>query len=105
VTSATTTGTGSTFIPAGAGEIQVNTSVTIKLNNTTNGASFVTPNNVYNWAITILHELGHAYWDLYGPGTSLIQSDNVATNTNAQNLQLSQANTALVQQDCPPPGN
>ena len=104
VTSATTTGNGSTSLPVGDGSVFVNTSVTITLNNTTSGASFVN-GYVYDWAVTILHELGHAYWDLYGPGTSLIGPDNVPTNTNAQNLQLSEANTALVEQNCPPPGH
>ena len=52
----------------------INTSVVIRVNNTSNSASFVN-GDVNDWATTILHELGHAYWDLYGAGTSKITPD------------------------------
>jgi hypothetical protein len=49
--------------------------------------------NTLSQAVTLLHELGHAYDDMYGPGSTLIQSDSTST---AQSM----ANTALVQQKC-----
>ena len=68
----------------------VNSGVQITVNNI--AGSFVT-GNPSNWTVTVLHELGHAYWDLYGPGTSAIQPD-------ANSVSVSQANTALVQKTC-----
>ena len=46
-------------------------------------------------AITLLHELGHVYSDLFGPGSTQIIDDG-------GNLSASQANTALVKSDCFP---
>lgn len=88
ITSATTTGSGSVMY----GYIPVNTSVTINLNNTSAGASFVS-GNVNDWAITILHELGHAFYDLYGSAASKITPDGDSTAK-------SEANTALVKEKC-----
>jgi RHS repeat-associated protein len=92
VTSATTTGVGSSSIAVPNGTMLVSAGVVITVNNTTPSASFVS-GNVNDWAATILHELGHAYWDLYGPGTSLIVPDSSSTAT-------SMANSALVRQRC-----
>ncbi|MGB7763196.1 MAG: RHS repeat-associated core domain-containing protein [Bryobacteraceae bacterium] len=93
ITNATTAGTGSVAISIGNGDTMlVNSGVTITLNNITNGASFVT-GNVMDWAQTILHELGHAYADLYGLGTSAIQPD-------LGNSAASVANNNLIQKNC-----
>ncbi len=95
VTSATTTGVGSTSIPIGDGAtMQVNTSVVIRVNNTSQSAAFVS-GNVNDWATTILHELGHAHWDLYGQGTSKIAPDGGDTAA-------SMTNTDLVKVNCKP---
>jgi hypothetical protein len=92
-TSATTTGVGSLYIPlAGGGTIEASANVSIVLNNISNNASFVM-GNTYDEAVTILHELGHAYWDLFGPGTSAIVPDHSSTPT-------SQTNTNLVTKNC-----
>jgi hypothetical protein len=88
VTSAQTTGVGSTQWNG----ITVFSSVSIVLNNQTSGASFVS-GTPYEQAITVLHELGHAYWDLYGGGTSLIMPDS-------GNTAASMMNTNLLQKDC-----
>jgi hypothetical protein len=88
VTSATTTGYGQ----VGYGAITLNTSVTIMLNNTSPGASFVS-GNVDDWAVTILHELGHAVYDLYGSYASKITPDGNDTK-------LSEANTNLIKEKC-----
>ena len=56
-------------------------------------------------AVTILHELGHAMNDIFGPGTSIIQTDSTSTN----GVNTSMSNTALVDNACfknaplPPP--
>ena len=94
VTSATTTGVGIATVSIGndGTMLTVNTGVVIKLDNTSAGASFVS-GTTYDQAITLLHELGHAYWDLYGPGTSTIKPDG--TNTKA-----SMANTNRVERVC-----
>ncbi len=93
VVSATTQGVGSKTISVGNGAtITVNASVTITLNNTTGGTAFVSGNQ-NDWAITLLHELGHVYWDLHGPGTSQILPDQTSA-------QQSLDNTKLIEQDC-----
>jgi hypothetical protein len=93
VTSAITKGLGSAAVSVGNGAtIAVNVSVQIILNNSSGGSAFVS-GNVNDWAITLLHELGHVYWDLYGPGTSSILPDH---GNPAQSL----ANTALIGKDC-----
>jgi hypothetical protein len=70
----------------------VSQSVLITVNNVV--GSFVMQGSSA-WAVTILHELGHAYWDLYGPGTSQITPDGTS-------VQASEANTKLVQSKCNP---
>src|SRR5208282_4618095 len=101
VTSAITVGVGTQTISIGNGAtMQVNTGVTILVNNIAQGASFVS-GSTYDQAVTILHELGHAYWDMFGPGTSAIQPDG--SGTPQQNLAASQANTALITKDCTQP--
>jgi hypothetical protein len=94
VTSATTQGVGTTVVPMGndGTQVNVNTSVVITLNNTSAGASFVS-GSTYDQAITLLHELGHAYWDLYGAGTSRILPDG-------SDPRLSQANTNRIDRVC-----
>jgi RHS repeat-associated protein len=93
VTSATTQGVGSNTVSIGNGAtMTVNASVIITLNNTTGGTAFVSGNQ-NDWAITFLHELGHVYTDLYGPGTSKIVPD-------AGNPQQSIDNTQLIEKDC-----
>jgi hypothetical protein len=58
--------------------------------------SFVT-GSLQDWAVTILHELGHAMNDIFGPNTSQIQDDG----TNVPNhVQISMGNTAKIEQDC-----
>jgi RHS repeat-associated protein len=89
VTSATTKGTGNTS-PWGADVIY--SSVEIKLNNTSMGASFV-DGNLNDWTTTVLHELGHAAYDLYGPQASKITPDT-------GNTALSEANTRLIRERC-----
>jgi hypothetical protein len=54
--------------------------------------TFVT-GSTQSQAVTLLHELGHAYDDMYGPASTLIVSDAGST---AQSM----ANTALVQKNC-----
>ena len=88
VTSATTTGNGQVMY----GAIPLNTSVTIKLNNRSPGASFVS-GDVNDWAATILHELGHAVYDLYGAYASKITPDG-------EDTALSEANTKLIKEKC-----
>jgi hypothetical protein len=93
VTSATTKGFGSNTVSAGNGAtMMVSASVLITLNNTTGGTAFVSGNQ-NDWAITLLHELGHVYTDLYGAGTSQIVPDG-------ESGQQSIDNTKLVEQDC-----
>lgn len=72
--------------------MMVSASVLITLNNTTGGTAFVSGNQ-NDWAITLLHELGHVYTDLYGAGTSQIVPDG-------ESGQQSIDNTKLVEQDC-----
>jgi RHS repeat-associated protein len=56
-------------------------------------------------AITLLHELGHVYSLLYGPGSTLIIDDSVqATGGAAQALAASTFNTNLVTTNCFPSG-
>jgi hypothetical protein len=90
-------GVGTATIPiANNGQLGVSASVVIRINNTTQGASFLS-DNVNDWAATILHELGHAYWDLYGPGTSKIIPDGPSvTNGSA----LSEQNNNLIKTTC-----
>jgi len=88
VTSATTSGNG----PVGYGSGTVFTSVTIVVNNTTQGASFVS-GSLNDWTTTILHELGHAIYDLYGTPADQIVPDS-------GNTAQSEANTALIKQKC-----
>jgi hypothetical protein len=93
VTSATTKGFGSKIVPIGNGAtMTVNAGVIITLNNTTGGTAFVSGNQ-NDWAITLLHELGHVYWDLYGPNTSGIVPDG---DSGQQSID----NTKLIQKDC-----
>jgi hypothetical protein len=49
--------------------------------------------NVDDWAATILHELGHAFYDLYGSAASQITPDG-------DNTAQSEANTKLIRQKC-----
>jgi hypothetical protein len=88
VTSATIVGYGA--VPYGAGLIY--TSVTIKVNNTTAGASFVS-GSLNDWTATVLHELGHAMYDLYGTPSDQIKPDE-------GNTAQSEANTALIKRKC-----
>jgi len=92
VTSAITTPTGppSTIYIGNGATMQVWSAVQIQVNDV--AGSFVT-GGVNDYASTILHELGHAYWDLYGAGTSAIKPDANSTPT-------SMANTALVKSKC-----
>lgn len=69
------------------------TGTVITLN--TNALSSIGSGNFIAAAVTLLHELGHVYSDLFGAGSTAIQND-------AGNNALSQANTALVQQVCFP---
>ncbi len=93
VTSATTTGSGIATIPIGNGAtIVVSKGVVIRVNNTSSGSSFVS-GNANDWAATILHELGHAYIDLYGQGTSRIGPDG-------DDVSKSMANTKEVKEQC-----
>jgi RHS repeat-associated protein len=93
VTSASTGRLGSATINLGGGTTMgVSASVTITLNNITNGASFVT-GTPYDQAVTILHELGHAYGDMYGLGTSKIVPDS-------NQPKVSNANDALIKANC-----
>ena len=70
--------------------IQVYSFVDIVLNDT--AGSFVT-GTANDQVVTILHELGHAYWDLFGQGTSAILPDGTSTTQ-------SEANTAKIKKDC-----
>ena len=79
--------------------MQVSTGVVIKLNNLSSQATFVS-GTAYDQAVTVLHELGHAYWDLYGIGTSAITPDYDPTKTAAENLAASEDNTNRVVQKC-----
>jgi RHS repeat-associated protein len=100
ITNATTTGTGSTAMPVGNNAtILVNTAVTITVNNTTPGAAFVS-GNMQSWAGVILHELGHAYWDLYGPGTSAIAPDGSNAPPGVNGDQASINNQTLINKTC-----
>lgn len=93
VTSATTLGVGSNTVSVGNGAtMTVSASVTITLNDTTGGTAFVSGNQ-NDWAITLLHELGHVYWDLYGIGTSGIVPDG---DSGQQSID----NTKLIEKDC-----
>ena len=90
-TSATTVGTGPYQAPIGNGATQLlYTGVLITINDL--AGTFVS-GNTQSQAITLLHELGHAYDDMYGPASTLILSD-------AGNPAQSMANTALVTQKC-----
>jgi RHS repeat-associated protein len=91
VTSATTVGTGPIPVPIGDGATQILYSgVVITINDL--AGTFIT-GNTQSQAVTLLHELGHAYDDMYGPTSTLIESDAGST---AQSM----ANTALVQKNC-----
>ena len=97
VTSATTVGVEpySYNIGNGASSVLLYESVTITINDL--AGSFVT-GTTQDQAITLIHELGHAFSDLFGPSSTKITSD-------ANNPTASQANTALVTQACFPGGN
>ena len=91
VTSATTAGVGrANTVPASDGTVlAVSASVVITLNNTGAGASFVS-GDTRDQAITLLHELGHAIVDLYGPGASTIVPDGSSTPTSIRNTKTVQ---------------
>jgi hypothetical protein len=59
----------------------------------TNSLSSIGSGNPVAAAITLLHELGHVYDDLFGATSTLIQND-------FENPDLSKANTALVTEAC-----
>jgi hypothetical protein len=100
VTSAETRGIGFQSIPIGnSATISVSKSVQITVNNV--GGSFVSQ-GPSAWAVTILHELGHAYWDLYGTGTSKITPDGPNAPPGINGVTASEANTKLVQSKCNP---
>ena len=93
VTSATTQGVGvGNQIAQDGGYVNLYASVVITLNNTSSDATFVSGSG-YDQTVTLLHELGHAFWDLWGPGTSLIQPD-------AGSTAASMANTSLIKAVC-----
>jgi RHS repeat-associated protein len=100
VTSATTTGQGTNNLPIGNGaSMMVSAGVQILINDI--AGSFVTGSPA-DQAVTVLHELGHAYWDMYGPGTTLIQPDGRSAPPGVNGVKASEANTALVKKDCNP---
>jgi hypothetical protein len=91
VTSATTTVTGYTAVPIGAGATQLQPStVQITINDI---YGYFATGDVTNSAITLLHELGHAYYDLPALGGSPILPDN-------GNLKQSRANQQTIAKDC-----
>lgn len=98
VWSATTQGVGSNSLPIGDNATMlVNAGVQILVNDA--GGSFF--NGTMNDQIaTVLHELGHAYWDMYGAGTSQITPDGRSAPAGVNGFKASEANTALVKKDC-----
>jgi len=74
--------------------MQVFNGVQITINNV--AGSFVNQ-SADAWAVTILHELGHAYWDLYGQGTSSIVPDDSSVPNN---VKVSGDNSALIEKKC-----
>lgn len=70
------------------------TSVTITIN--TAAGSFVN-GSADDQTVTILHELGHAIADLFGPSASMVKSDNESTQ---QGRDQSAANTKLIKERC-----
>jgi hypothetical protein len=50
--------------------------------------------NWKNQVVTLLHELGHAMNDIFGPGTSMVKSDS------ATNVKGSVSNTKLITDVC-----
>ena len=100
VTSATTLGFGSNTISIGnAATMIVNAGVQITVNNL--AGAFVSQGPIA-WAVVILHELGHAYWDLYGSGTSAITPDGANAPPGVNGVKASEANTSTVQENCFP---
>ena len=97
VISATTVGTGSGTVPIDNGTILVSAGVKITINNVAGSFATGGPND---WAATILHELGHAYWYLFGAGTSAITPDGPSAPAGVDGIAASQANTALIKRKC-----
>jgi hypothetical protein len=99
VTSALKRGVGSASTPIPNGSLLVSAAVEIRVNNLSNGASFVT-GGVNDWATTLLHELGNAYWDLYGDGTSAITPDGPSAPNGIDGTKASIENTNRVKTKC-----
>ena len=95
VVSATTQASGYSTVPIDGGFQSQATSVTITINDL---AGYFVGNNLVDQAATIIHELGHAFYDLPSLGGSLILPD-------AGNVSQSEANQALVMQTCFPSGS
>jgi hypothetical protein len=91
VTSATTVGYNSYNKDIGNGATQKLFAFTQVTINTTAG-SFVN-GNTRDQAVTLLHELGHVFSDLYGPQTTKIVSDG-------GDLNASQKNTKTIEDNC-----
>jgi hypothetical protein len=61
--------------------------------------------SVISNAVTVLHELGHVYEDLYGLGSTLLVNDSQDTQGSArQSANASASNSKLVQTNCFPGG-
>jgi hypothetical protein len=91
VTSATTTGANWYKVDIGNGATQLRAGfVQITINDL--AGTFVS-GSPEDQAVTLLHELGHAFADLYGPGSTSIQDD-------ATSLATSIANSNLVRTTC-----
>jgi hypothetical protein len=97
--SATTTVALLSPVPIGNGATQLQASlVEIQINDL--AGSFVN-GSLRDQELTILHELGHAIYDLYGPLGTGVLGANYAIQPDARNSTLSQANTNKVKEACP----
>ncbi len=97
VLSAITAVTGTSTVPISGGNQIQNTSVSITLNDVQ--GSFV-DGGTNSQATTLLHELGHAIFDLYGPQGSNILPPGYGIQPDGSNVPLSENNAKAIQEHC-----
>jgi RHS repeat-associated protein len=99
VLSAITTVAATSQVGIGNGATQTqNSQVLITINDlqgTFSGGS------AYDQQTTLLHELGHAIYDLFGPGGAGLLSGSYGIQPDGSNTALSEANTAKIEAVCP----
>ena len=80
----------------GATQLQ-NASVLVTINSL---AGSFTGRSASDQRTTVLHELGHAIYDLYGPGGKNILSADYAIKPDARDVKMSETNTNKIKEVC-----